>query len=256
MNNLLKKRTNSAPEDGASSSASKTKTALDALLTEMGKGPSTGPAKDMPGAIYDRKFQTKGTPWFSPRYDEVPVENDPVIASLNLQTGMVGEGKDRHPRHLPPRDKNLRSETTEKELDAERRKDTEGYTHTSAMNTPPEPPAYVSTQQAAVETYEVSSLTSTNPNYDFYSDKSGRIARKIASNRLFKQYVTASNVKVDSDSLIINLSRDKVAFTEISPGDISEMEKHISSTLKVRAKFAHVILSSGFDGVALEFLLV
>ena len=193
------------------------KTALDALLTELSQAPQNNDGFPSP---YDREYQTKHqNPFADSRFDEVPVKE----AAVNLQTGMV----DGHERHLPPRDKNLRSETTKTEMKNEERKDSETY-----------------------------KLTATDRNYDFLSDKNGRIAKKVASNRLFKQYVTAANVKVDSDSLIVNIPRGKVAHEELSLGKIAEMEKQISNTLRVRAKFAHMILSSGFDGVAIECLLV
>lgn len=211
MSKLLVKKSSEA--SGAS------KVALDALLTELAQAPKNNEGLPSP---YDREYQTKHkNPFSDSRFDEVPVKE----AAVNLQTGMV----DGHERHLPPRDKNLRSETTKKELKAEERKDTQGYK---------------------------TSLTATDLNYDFQADRSGRIARKIASNSLFKQYVKAANVKVDSDSLIINIPREKVAHEEFSLGRIAEMEKQISNTLHVRAKFAHTILSSGFDGLAFEFILV
>ncbi|MEI6387904.1 MAG: hypothetical protein WCQ50_14825 [Spirochaetota bacterium] len=233
MSSLLNKKLSLAPKGASLDSSSARKIALDAFLTELGRGSADGPANDEPGTVYDRDYQKKN-PFSNSRDEdvEVPMANDPVLASVDFQTGMVGEGKDRHPRHLPPRNQNIRSKSTEQEMEAEKKKDSEGY------------------KQSAIR------LTATDTNFDFEADRSGRIARKIASNSLFKQYVTARNVKVDSDSLIINIPRGKSAHTELSLGRISEMEKHISSTLKVRAKFAHVILSSGFDGIALEFLMV
>jgi hypothetical protein len=203
---------------------------------------------------YDREYQTQhGNPFADSRFDEVPVKAsedddddsrwDPVFpkeddfepgakweplrgkeSAVDLSTGMV----DGHDRVLPPREdmKKVRSETTQKALDHEKAKDEKGY------------------------------LTARRASYDLVRDGNKRIATKVASNSFFSQFVTANNVKVDDHSLIVNIPRGRVTLAQFSIKTAERMEQELSKTLRVRAKFAHLILASGFDGIALEFLLV
>lgn len=213
MNELLKKQPK-APTKGASSGVSKQ--AIGDLNREM-----TDPAV---GTTYDRDYQTgHKNPWMDSRTDDqVPVANDPKEASVNLQTGMV----DGHDRILPPREKNIRSETTKKEMEAENKKDEDGY------------------------------ITTPKFSFDLVRDRNGRIASKVASNSFFKQFTSAKDIKVNSHSLIVNIPRGKVALAQFGISTAAKMEKELSAALRVKAKFAHVILASGFDGISLEFFLV
>lgn len=212
MNELLK-RLSKAPTHGVASGVSKK--AIGDLNREM--------TDTDVGTIYDRDYQTKHkNPWMDSRTDDqVPVSGDPKSAGVDLQTGMV----DGHDRVLPPRDKNIRSETTKKEMEAENRKDTEDFT-----------------------TPKIS--------FDLTRDRNGRVARKVASNSFFRQFASAENIKVDSNSLIVNIPRGKVALAQFGISTATKMEKELSAALRVRAKFAHIILASGFDGISLEFYLV
>lgn len=213
MNELLKKLPK-ASAHGASSGLSKK--AIGDLNREM-----TDPSV---GTVYDRDYQTgHKNPWMDSRTDDqVPVANDPKSAGVDLSTGMV----DGHDRILPPRDKNIRSETTKKEMDSEKKKDEEGF------------------------------IAAPKFSFDLTRDRNGRIARKVASNGLFRQFASAQDIKVDSNSLIINIPRGKVALAQFGIDTALKMEKELSAALRVRAKFAHIILASGFDGISLEFFLV
>jgi hypothetical protein len=213
MNDLLKKHRTSAPKVGASLVTRKPKVAVDALLTELSRPEN--------GTIYDREYQTEhGNPYADSRFDAVPVKNDPKQA-VGLSTSLV----DGHERHRTPKDKNLLSESTRKEMELDEISDDEGFRATASS-------------------------------FDFEFDRNKRIARKVAANSMFKHIVTAANVKVDNDSLIVNIPRGKFAMAEFSLGDIAKMETELSAALHVRAKFAHTVLSSGFDGVSFEFMLV
>lgn len=190
------------------------KKAVDALLTEINR-PEVG-------TIYDRDYQTKGKNPFADKRNQdmaVPVKEGAGF----LQTDMV----DGHDRHLPPRDKSLRSETTKKELKKEEEKDSEGYL-----------------------------LKPKTSGMDLTRDANKKIASKLSSNSVIRQFASADMIKVDNQSLIINVPRGKFALLELTPGHIASMERAIGASLNVRAKFAHTILSSGFDGISFEFLLV
>ena len=190
----------------------KRKTAVDSVLTELDRAEN--------GTVYDRDYQTKGkNPFADKRNQDMSV---PVKTGF-LQTDMV----DGHERHLPPRDKNIRSESTQKELDKEEKKDTEGYL-----------------------------LKPKSGSFDLSKDRNKKIAHKLSSNRVIRQFAAQENIKVDDHSLIVNIPRGKFALLEVTPAHIASMERAISTSLNVRVKYAHTILSSGFDGVSLEFLMV
>lgn len=221
MNELLKKHSPSANKEAGASLLIR-KEAVDALLTEM--------ARPGVGTTYDRDYQTKHeNPYADSRFDEVPVKGDPKEASdpnaRMLQTDMV----DGHERHYPQKDKKIMSETTKEELGDEQGED---WIH------------------------HHSSLTAKNHSYDFESDRNKKIANRVAANRYFKQYVSAENVKTNNDILMVNIPRGKVAQAEFGPTTMIRMERELSATLNVRAKYAHVVLNAGFDGVSFEFLLV
>ena len=219
MNDLLKRHSSKSDPSDKSASLQK-KIAVDSMLTELAR-PNVGTAEDrVPSKGFKPPFAQKQNP-----EDEVPVKSDPVTASVDLLTGVV----DGHDRVIPPgaHDVNVRSKSTKNEMEAEKRKDEDTF-----------------------------GLTSAKHSYDFSADRSKRIATKIASNSFFKQFVSSKNVKVDQNSLIINIPRGKVTLGQFGFHTAAKMEKEISQTLRVRAKFAHLILSSGFDGISLEFLLV
>lgn len=219
MNELLKRRPAGASKVGASSAVSKV--ALDALLTEM--------ARPGVGTTYDREYQTGGNPFANSRDEDVAVvvKNDPSKTSkIDFLTDKV----DGHDRVIAPgaHDVSVRSESTQNALDAEQAKDDHGYGLTR--------PKYSS--------------------FDFEFDRDRKIARKIASSRFLKQFVDPTNVKVGRDTLVLNIPRGKFAQLEFGPTLASRMEREITASLGIYAKYAHTVLSAGFDGVSLEFVMV
>ena len=224
------------------------KQSVDALLTEM--------SRDGVGTTYDREYQTGGNPFANSRDKDVAVptatdpenyfdylsrkhkepaaklpftgpdvlENSRKTSRIDLLTGQV----DGHDRVIAPgaHDVNVQSESTKNELDAEQAKDEEHLTVPKASS------------------------------FDFEFDRNRKIAHRVASNHYFKQYVASENVKVHDDILMVNIPRGKFAQIELAPTDISRMERELSAALRVRAKYAHLVLTSGFDGACLEFMLV
>lgn len=228
------------------------KTSVDALLTELAR-PNVGTAEDRTPGDWENPFAQKRN-----KPDQVPVKSDPKTSSVDLQTDQV----DGHDRILPPREKAIRSEQTTKDLKKEMKKDQDGYKSASedewddqeAINDQWEPVGHPEPEPGSP--WEPIRLTSAKNTFDFGQDRTGRVARKVAANPVLRQYVKTANVKVDTDTLILNIPRGKVALQQISPHDITKMEQELSKVLMVRAKFANVVLSSGFDGVSLEFMMV
>ena len=227
MNELLKKHSPSANKEAGASLLVR-KEAVDAELTEL--------ARPGVGTIYDREYQTGGNPFANKRPanpnqndDVVPVAPDSKEVTAELQTEMVGEGGKRHQRHYPMKDNKIMSETTKEEIGDEQGED---WIH------------------------HHSSLTAKVHSYDFEQDRNRKIANRVAANRYFKQYVSAENIKTNNDILMVNIPRGKVAQAEFSPTAMLRMERELSTTLNVRAKYAHVVLNAGFDGVCFEFMLV
>lgn len=192
------------------------KTGLDALLTELSRPEN--------GTVYDRDFQTKHqNPFADSRFDAVPELEEPKTSRVDFLTDKV-DGKD---RVIAPgaHDVKLRSKETQNALDAEKAKD-EGLTIPKASS------------------------------FDFEYDRDRKIARKVASNRYLRQFVTAGDVKVSDDILMVNIPRGKFTQLEFSPATMARMEREIATALHVRAKYAHTVMSSGFDGISFEFMLV
>lgn len=171
------------------------------------------------GTVYDRDYQTNHqNPWMDSRFeDEVPVKQ----AAVDLQTDTV----DGHDRILPPRDKKLLSDTTQNEMKQEAAKDEEPSSH------------------------RVNFLASAS--YDFEHDSNHKIARKLSGLSTFKNY----RIAVDNDSLLVSIPR-RTSLYQFNSRVASHMEREISQALRVNAKFSHVTLDPGFDGIGLEFLLV
>jgi hypothetical protein len=221
MNDLLKKHLSKAVKT-ADASLLVHKKAVDALLTEM--------ARPGVGTIYDRDYQTQHeNPFEDSRFDAVPVLEEPKEASDPNARMLQTESVAGHVRHYPPKEKKLMSETTEEEIGKDNDED---WIH------------------------HHSSLTTKVHAYDFESDRNRKIANRVAANRYFKQFVSAENVKTNDDILMVNIPRGKVAQAEFGPSAMVRMEQELSSTLNVRAKYAHVVLNAGFDGVSFEFMLV
>lgn len=225
MNELLQKKTSKAPV--STGALAIPKSAVDALLTEL--------ARPGAGATYDRKWQTGGNPFADSRDKDVAVPQapDPLKTSkIDLSTGEV----DGQERTIAPEahDKKILSDSTQKSMKDDREED--GMLLSNASH--------------------YGSLNVSDHNYDFESDQNHRIANKVASNRYFRQYVTTANVKVHDDILMLNIPRGKVAQAEFGPTEMSRMEREISAALHVRAKYAHTVISSGFDGISFEFMLV
>lgn len=220
MNELLKRRPAEASKVGASLAVSKSKTALDATLIEM--------ARPGVGTTYDREYQTGGNPFANSRDEDVAVvvKNDPNKTSkIDLLTGQV----DGHDRVIAPgaHDVSVRSESTQNALDADTKKDAEGF-----LTRP------------------------KHSSFDFEFDRNRKVARKVASNRFLKQYVEASDIRTYNDILMVNIPRGKYAQMEFSPAIIARMEREIGTSLNVRVKYAHAVMTSGFDGISFEFMLV
>ena len=83
-----------------------------------------------------------------------------------------------------------------------------------------------------------------------------RAAVKIAAIKTLKAFVTPSNIKIHDQHLIVNLPRTASCNIEFNSKKLAAIENEISRALNVRAKYAHFIVASSYDGVALEFLLV
>ena len=217
MSELLKKHSTSSAKAASAPLLVRKKVAVDALLTEM--------ARPGVGTTYDRDYQTEHeNPFADKRFDSVPTAPDPKEASVDLQTGQV----DNHERHYAPKEQDVRSKSTKKEMKDE----------------------------AIHDGVRQGSLLVAKHNYDFEGDKDRKIAHKVASNRYFKQFVTANNIKAHNDILMVNIPRGKVAHAEFGPMIIAQMERELSNALNVRAKYAHVVLNASFDGVSFEFMLV
>jgi hypothetical protein len=82
-----------------------------------------------------------------------------------------------------------------------------------------------------------------------------RAAVKVASVKSLRAFVTPTNIKIHDQHLVVNLPRTASRDIEFDSKKLSAIENEISRALNVRAKYAHFMVSSSYDGVALEFLL-
>ncbi len=83
-----------------------------------------------------------------------------------------------------------------------------------------------------------------------------RVARKVARLRTLRAFIEPSNVGIYDQHLVVNLPRTKTSNIDFDSRKIAAIENEISRVLSVRTKFSHFSVSSSFDGVSLEFLLV
>ena len=199
---------------------------------------------------YDKKYQTEpgrdgGNPFASKRNEEdaMPTQATPQVAPHDFEhtpkedewMGEMGvkhstprvNKLDQSPSVKPPREdlKNYGSEETQIELDDECGNDPDLRVQSALL---------VRSFNHMVSKGKAASLVT----------KSSSLKGAIAS------------VKVHDQHLIMNISRSKAATLEFTPSRIAKLENEISKALQVKAKYSHFLVSSSFDGVALEFLLV
>jgi hypothetical protein len=197
---------------------------------------------------YDKTYQSKpgrdgGNPFASKRNedDALPTEADPQspphdfertekedhwMGEMGIKQSTPRVNKlDQQPSNKPPREdlKNYGSEDVQDELNKENDIDPD---------------------------YRVqSSLLDRDFNHMEHKSKAASLVVKSSS---LKDII--ASVKVNDQCLIMNVARKDATF-EFTPSRIAKLENEISKALHVRAKYSHFMVSSAFDGVALEFLL-
>jgi hypothetical protein len=193
---------------------------------------------------YDKTYQTApgrdgGNPFASRRNEEdaLPTEASPQVAPHKFERtekedkwmeemGVKKSVHHKDPDQQPPREdlRDYGSEEVEEELNKENGIDPD---------------------------YRVqSALLERSYNHMAHKGKSAALVVKTSS----LKGILAS-VKVHDQCLIMNIDRNKAANLEFTPSRIAKLENEISKALQVRAKYSHFLVNSGFDGVALEFLL-
>lgn len=202
---------------------------------------------------YDKDYQTKpgrdgGNPFASKRNEDDAIQTQPTPAMpeheavrskkdekwMNEMGVKTGEAdlltkRDKAPEFLPPREdlKDYGSEEVDEEI--------HGRSH---INEDPDLRVASSLLRRAFN----------------HMENKKQASRKVAALPSLTGLVIVANVKVHDQHLIVNIPRK--ANVDFTAAKIASIEKEISQTLQVRAKYSHFSINSAFDGTSLEFLLV